>query len=148
MFTVADDSASNWGSSGRDVGIHALLTSFAEGNGKKRGLPSSEQTRGTGVGVTWACPADQDISNKKADGPTWGGGDFTAAPTDTVLHTNGLTTGDTIEFDVTADVAAGTAEWLIKKVAGHGNVRYVSKEGADEEQDETLAPRLVLTFGP
>jgi len=50
-----DDPPSNWGASGRYVDVHRLTEDWSEGNGKNFDLPSSEQTRGEGPGVTWKC---------------------------------------------------------------------------------------------
>ena len=141
-----DDPPGSWGSSGRTVDIHALLEPFAEGDGKGLGLPGSEQTRGSGDGVTWKCGIDSAIENQKADcvNPAWNGGNFTATASDQVTITNGLS-GE-VSWDVTADVQAGTDGWLIKKTSGNGNVRFYASDHDDVQTNANLAPRLVLVF--
>ena len=123
VLTINDDnSPGNWGSNGRTVDVHRLLEDWVEGDGQAYGLPNSQKTRGSGSGVTWKCATDTAIENKKADcDPVWNGGNFLATPTDSVIHTNGLS-GE-VEWDVTADVLAGTDSWLIKKTQGQGNAR-------------------------
>ncbi len=119
----------NWGSAGRTVGAHRLTAPWTE------------------AGATWSCAADANPANQQPDcNPQWGGGSFAPAATASVLHTNSL--AGTVEFDVTADVAAflaGTANhgWLLKKAdeGKSGLVEYVSREGAAAQ-----APKLVVTF--
>lgn len=149
ILTVAENH-SNWGSEGRPVDAYPLLEEFEEGNGKRLGVPSSESTRGTGQGITWKCAVDEDISNKKPDcANEWDGAEAGAlgAMSDSVIHTNDLQSYDEIEWDVTLDVQNGHASWLLKKPNSMtGRVNYYSREGADEEGDPSLAPRLILNF--
>jgi RHS repeat-associated protein len=119
--------ADNWGSSGRSVDVHRLLADWSEG------------------GATWNCGIDQIPSNSKPDCLTqWAGGLFAEEPTDSVLHTNGMS--GWIAFDVTADVAAfanGESDfgWLVKKTeeGQNGQVEYAARESGGD-----TAPRLVL----
>lgn len=144
VLTINDETPpANWGPNGRTVDAHRLLEVWAEGNGKDIGLPNSESTLGTGPGVTWNCASDTAIENQQTNcAPKWNGGSFTATPTDSVLHTNGMT-GE-VAFDVTTDVVAGADSWLIKKTRGQGNVRYYSKDHPDAGGNPDLAPRLIL----
>lgn len=135
--------ASGWGANGKLVGAYSLNQDFIEGNGYALGL--NVNFPGTGVGVTFNCGADQDISNegKECLLPGTYALDTAATPTDTVLHTNGMT--GSVEFDVTADVLAGKFNWLLKKAqSGGGEVRYYSKEGAAVAGNPALAPQLIL----
>jgi hypothetical protein len=142
-----DNPPGNWGSNGRTVDAHRLLESWTEGNGKAFGLPNSEQTRGSGSGVTWVCAIDIAIENQQADCDLkWNGGNFEAMVTDSVLHVNGMS-GEVV-WNVTADVQAGFDSWLIKKTQGNGNVRYYSKDHPNVAGNPGLAPRLILEFGP
>lgn len=144
LVLTVERNGRGWGP-GRPVDAHALLQSFAEGNGM---LASSRpKTRGTGPGVTWNCATDTEIANKTTDcSPKWTGGDFVALATDSVVHTN-ATTG-TVTFDVTADVIAGRAGWLVKKQdeSSIGKVEYFSREGAAALANPSLAPRIELDF--
>jgi hypothetical protein len=55
----------NWGPSGRTVSAFRITSSWAEGNGfVDQGAPPD---RGTGIGATWACALDLDISNQVKD---------------------------------------------------------------------------------
>ncbi len=141
-----DDPPGQWGSSGRTIDAHRLLEAFAEGDGKGMGLPGSEQTRGSGDGVTWKCATDTAIENSATNcaGAPWNGGNFASTATDQFLMTNGAT-GEVI-WDVTADVQAGSDSWLLKKTSGSGNARFYTKENDDVATNPDLAPRLVLTF--
>jgi len=135
--------ASGWGPNGKLVGVYALDEDFVEGNGFKLGLNVSFP--GTGVGVTYNCGADQDISNESKECLLPGIYSLKTAanPTDTFLHTNGMT--GVVTFDVTADVLAGKLNWLIKKAqSGSGEVHYYSKEGAATAGNPALAPKLIL----
>lgn len=144
VLTIAD-LTDNWGSSGRFVSAHPLLSDWSEGNGWTVG----GNDRGSGPGVTWACATDEEIANQRPDCPDgeWNGGEFGSATGPAVLHTNGMT-GE-VEFDVTADVLAGhTSGWLIAKdIEGqNGKVYYYSREGASLAEDPDLGPRLILDF--
>ena len=140
-----DDPPGSWGSNGRTVDAHRLLENWVEGNGKALGLPGSEETRGTGSGVTWNCAIDTDISDASADCTTqWNGGNFEATASDQFTITNGLS-GE-VSWDVTADVQGGFDSWLVKKTSGNGNARFYSQDHPDVATNGDLEPRLVLTF--
>jgi hypothetical protein len=121
------NNSNNWGTEGRTVDAHRLTASWTES------------------GVTWNCGIDSIPSNSQANcASQWAGGLFEEEPSDTVLHTNGLT--GWIQFDVTADVLAflsGTPSygWIVKKTeeGQNGQVEYTSRQGAANQ-----APRLVL----
>ncbi len=115
----------NWGSAGRQVGIHRVRESWWED------------------GVTWRCPNDRDLCNNRPDGPRWKMGRaneeacaYEPTPTSVVTHTND-TTG-WISLDVTRDVAgylAGTHPlpgWILRLVRENrgGGVCYDSRESA------------------
>ena len=51
----------------RTVDAHPLVVDFAEGNGKKAGVPAAQSTRGSGPGVTWNCAIDAQIANPRPD---------------------------------------------------------------------------------
>jgi len=120
--------SNNWSADGRTVDSHRLTASWSE------------------PGATWNCGVDTNPGNSSPDcSSQWAGGQFAEEPSDTVLHTNGLT--GWIGFDVTADVRAfltGTANygWIVKKTdeGQNGQVEYTSRQGAANQ-----APRLVLT---
>ncbi len=140
VFTIATN-GNNWGASGRTVDAHPLLAAFSEGNGKDQGLPNAQSTRGTGSGVTWNCAVDTNIQNATANCLTqWNGGTFgtSTAPSNLIVNSQ---TGE-VEWDVTADVLAGSYSWLIKKTneGQNGSVEFYSKEGS-----AMFAPRLILT---
>ena len=143
VFTIDETNpAGNWSNSGRNVAAHRVITDWEEGNGKHRGLPSAEATRGTGNGVTWNCTVDTEIEDSNKDCVTeWFGGAAVLTPTDEVLHTNNMT-GE-VTFDVTADVLTGGTSWMLKKAdeSKNGNVRYFSKENEGEG-----GPKLMLMF--
>jgi hypothetical protein len=131
----------------RTVDAHPLLRSFTEGNGKVIGVAKADRFVGDGAGVTWHCATDADISNTHKDcevADRWDGGEFGPATASPVVHESGLV--GTVEWDVTADVQAGASGWLIKRTEEnwHGVVAYFSKEGAAEEGDLDLAPRLII----
>lgn len=119
--------ANNWGAGGRTVDVHRVTEAWTE------------------AGATWNCGIDANPSNGGADcGSTWAGGRFEEEPTDTVVHTNGLS--GWIAFDVTADVARVLAGghhegWIVKKSEENqtGRVDYASREAGGGD-----APRLVL----
>jgi hypothetical protein len=140
ILTIVENGG-NWGAQGiRTVAAHPLLLDFPEGNGKTAGVPSSDATRGTGLGVTWACATDTEIANQRADcDPRWTGGTFGPATALPVVHVNGQL-GE-VQWDVTADVIAGVTGWVVKKTNEEqpGRVAYSSKEG-------TAPPRLLLTL--
>ncbi len=119
--------ANNWSTEGRTVDAHRLTANWTE------------------AGATWNCGVDSIPSNSSPNCATqWAGGQFAEEPSDTVLHTNGLT--GWIQFDVTADVLAflsGTQNfgWIVKKTeeGQNGQVEYTSRQGAADH-----SPRLVL----
>src|SRR6266545_7279254 len=121
------NNSNNWGTEGRTVDAHRLAASWTES------------------GATWNCGIDANPGNSSADCTSqWAGGQFAEEPSDTVLHTYGLT--GWIQFDVTADVRAflsGTPNygWIIKKTeeGQNGQVEYTSRQGTAGR-----APRLVL----
>jgi len=125
--------AGNWGTAGRTVDAHRLLSGWSEG------------------GATWNCADDAVPTNQQPEcDPLWDGGAFEAEPTATVLQTNELT--GPVTFDVTSDVAAIFAGgavhhgWLVKKTdeGQNGHVEYSSRE-ATAGQEPRL--RLVFAFG-
>lgn len=150
--------ANNWGKEGRTVGVHRLSMAWAEGNGKDAELPPKQSFRGSGSGATWNLAIDTDISNRKPDGtpennwemrlkkkgpnnPPW-----QDPATASLLITKDMT--GTLEFDVTADVAAflsGTPNygWIIKKTLENkpGHLDLASRENSSQP-----GPRLVLTY--
>lgn len=144
VFTVKKN-LRGWRAAGKDIEVHALLDDFAEGNGQLLGSPVP--TRGTGAGVTNECATDADIANVSTDcAIEWGGGNFVAAPTDSVTHFN--STSGQVSYDVTADVQAAVDGWLLKRAVerGSGGVNYYSREGAAAEGDPALAPKLLLDY--
>ncbi len=131
----------DWGSGGRFVGAYALLEDFVEGNRRK----VAPRTRGSGAGVTFACASDTNIANSRIDcASSWQGGSHAAVATGTAPHTNALAPGDTVSFDVTADVQRGAGAWVIRlepETLG-GRVRYHSREASDP----SLRPRLEIEY--
>ena len=119
--------SNNWSADGRTVDAHRLMANWSE------------------LGATWNCGVDSNPGNSNADCTTqWAGGQLAEEPSDTVLHTNGLT--GWVRFDVTSDVLAflsGTPNygWIVKKTeeGQNGQVEYTSRQGAADH-----APRLVL----
>ena len=140
----------NWKGKSDAVNAHRLWQLFTEGNGFVLGQTKTNVDRGTGPGTTYHCATDAEISDNNPDcAAHWKGGELGAAedPTDSALHTNDLTPGETVRWDVTADVLQALAEganeirWLLQK-QGEGNdgkVVYYSKEG-----DANFGPRLLL----
>lgn len=145
------DNGNNWGTAGRTVDVHRLISDWAEGNG-------TESDRGTSSGATWNCAIDSLIENltKNCSGSTeWEMGQ----PNNPALHpwietasaTQTITNNQTgvVEFDVTADVASfatginSNYGWIIKKTnEGHtGQVSFGTKES-------TSVPQLVVTYQP
>ena len=120
----------NWGSAGREVGVHRLTQAWTE------------------FGATWNCPDNTNVANHRPDCTQWDMGEgapdpFVPTPTAVVRHKNDQT--GAVEWDVTPDVAAflaGTAQnvgWLLKAVdqSHTGHVQYASREGA-------APPELIL----
>jgi hypothetical protein len=142
------ENGNNWGASGRTIDAHRLLTDWAEGNG-------TEGERGSGMGATWDCASDSQISNLAKDcsgSNEWEMGQpnnpsvhpWLETPSATRVITNGQS--GTVDFDVTADVQAfmnGTSSnfgWLLKKTneGQNGMVSFGSREN--------IPPHLVITF--
>jgi hypothetical protein len=140
MLTIVDN-ANNWGPhNDRTVTAHPLWGDFIEGNGQNTEVPGAEDTRGSVMGVTWACAADGEIANHQPNcTPVWNGGTFGLATALPTVHVNGLL-GE-VTWDVTADVVAGATGWVIKKTreGQRGQVLYSSKEGL-------APPRLILVL--
>jgi|GEM_PF-4765797 len=150
--------SNNWGKEGRNIDVHRLNMAWVEGNGKDADLPPKESFRGSGSGATWNLAIDTDISNRKPDGtpendwemrlkkkspnnPPW-----QDPATASLLITKDMT--GTLEFDVTADVAAflsGTSNygWIMKKTLENkpGHLDLASREKLSQP-----GPRLVLTY--
>src|SRR3989442_4398787 len=112
------------GKASRTYGAHRVTASWTEG------------------GVTWL---------RRNSTPTlWtsAGGDFVAAPTDTVP--TGTTKNVFLEWDVTPDVAAyvsgaaGNFGWLVKDAAeGVGKIEFVLR---NREDGDGPGPQLVVTY--
>lgn len=145
------DNGNNWGTTGRTLDIHRLLSNWVEGNG-------TANNRGSGNGATWDCAIDSLIENqaKNCSGAAvWEMGQpnnpsihpWFATPAATQTITNGQS--GVIEFDVTADVQAfmnGSANnfgWLIKKTneGQNGQVSFGTKES-------NFKPELIITYQP
>jgi len=117
------------GTSSRTYGVYRVTQSWTEGNG----LNNSGATWATRNGVTpWTAP----------------GGD--AVTTATAVAATGITAGATLQWDVTADVAAFIADavpnegWLLKDAnEGTGTqFRFASREGSPSPS----VPHLELAF--
>ena len=146
------------------IEAYPLTQAWAEGNGyesdrrgRKGKFGSHHGSRrhghsgnnGSGPGVTWFSPLDEEIRNNRPDGSSkWFGARTALGPRSapSVPVRNGQT--GAIEFDVTQDVLNGYYEgWLLKQKAHFqtGNFSFTSKEGGNSE----LAPKLLLEFsGP
>ena len=115
----------------RTFAVHRIVQSWSEGTG------------GTNTGVTW---------NRRDGITTWtkAGGDFAGTPTASVG--TGTINGATLQWNVTADVAAfrsGTAPnygWLIKDASeGFGSeFRFASRESITV----AIRPQLKVSFVP
>lgn len=149
------ETPSNWGPTGRAIGLHRMLQDWAEGNGFVTGALPAQSTRGEGAGATWNCAVDSDISNfqRNCEGETaWElnnhqpGNPWEPTPSATTTIVNNQS--GVVEFDVTADVLAflsgepANFGWLIREEEGNqpGNVGFGSRQGGN------TAPVLVLTF--
>jgi hypothetical protein len=118
-------------STSRTYAVHRLSQSWTEGNGTANSGVSWSRRDGV---TAWTSP----------------GGDFNALAT--AQRATGTTNGVTLEWNVTADVAAfvaGTAAndgWLVKDAneGSGGEFRFASRENG------TIAkrPQVVITFGP
>ncbi len=144
-ITVAVDTAFGWASSGRFLSVYSLNQPWTE------------------VGATHDCANDTDPSNgtlecaltdqwDMAAGPD---GSYASVATDSVFVSN-ASTGTTLEFDVTSDVAAFIAGaplhgWLVTKSdeTKGGQIRLSSREGTTPPQIQVGAsndpPSPVLT---
>ncbi|MCA9710962.1 MAG: hypothetical protein KDK70_34290 [Myxococcales bacterium] len=118
--------AQNWPPAGGTLDVHRMTTAWTNA-------------------ATWTCPDDTDTSNDQPDcDPVWDFG-AGAVPPHAVEPTASqeIANGDsgTLEFDVTADVLAGTASlgWIVDKAVPSqpGRVRFSSTESGD-------GPYLVL----
>lgn len=141
------ESENNWSPNGRIITSHRILTEWVEGNGYNSGV-KGKPDKGSGQGVTWNCAIDQDIANNKPDNDIlWNGGDFAESSSPGFIHINNLT-GE-VSWDVTQDIlVGGSFGWLIKKAekAQNGSVDYYSKEGALQQGNMELAPKLILEY--
>ena len=147
LVLTIQETANNWGPTGRLVNVHSLLEPWNEGNGSN--MSTKPTTRGIGVGATWHCAADGEIRNHRADcARRWKGGNFALATAQGVVHTKGMT--GQVAWDVTEDVLAGAEfGWIIRKEKENknGRVKYYSREGAAAIENPNAAPRLILEFG-
>lgn len=135
-----------WGPEGREILAYPVTQAWVEGNGETLKVGQGEKTRGSGQGVTWFSPVDENIANKVPNGALqWvGARSFLGPLTAPGVRVMNRQTGS-ISFDVTQDVKAGFREgWLIRKQdeSAFGNIRFFSKEGGDS----TSAPRLLLEY--
>ncbi len=135
----------NWGSNGRNIGLHRLFKDWTEGNG-------TETNRGTNSGTTWNCAIDSNIANHKKncdDATEWEMLEkeelpFISSPSAKTLINNNQ--NGVIEFDVTKDVKNflnGTYQnygWLLKKTDENkaGKIEFGSRES-------TNSPKLIIT---
>ncbi len=136
-------SASFW-RRGRHVQVCPLFGDFAEGRGAWRDLRARERNLGEGEGTTWNCPTDRDLTNRQADCTApWAGG-LLGAPS-SALHPSRPPSAEAV-WDVTADVLAGHAAWLLRNAPedNRGTARYFSREGALLVGEPQVAPRLEL----
>ena len=144
VLSIDSDSGVNGWGNGETVEALPLSADWLEGNGQSFGLKKRDEDPGSGAGVTWFSPIDENISNDSANSVTsWNGGQTTSgtAPVLTVQnHQSG-----TLEFDVTNDVLNGADSWLIRKTLENrgSKVTFFSKENGDLE----LAPKLLLDYG-
>jgi hypothetical protein len=140
------DQVTGWGN-GETVSIKPVTAAWQEGNGKKHGLPGSQQTTGSGAGTTWFSPTDENISNDSANAVVqWSGAAaYATAGTAPSLTVHNHQTGE-LRFDVTDDVLNGVAHgWLLRKDAENkgSKVSFYSREGGGAN----LGPRLILEYG-
>jgi hypothetical protein len=150
QLTITDNS-NNWGSEGRTVDLHRLISDWIEGNG-------TENDRGTGNGATWNCAIDSLIQNLVkdcSDSTEWEMAQpnnpsvhpWIETPTDTQTITNNQT--GIIEYDVTQDVtqyldgSTNNYGWLLKKTneAQAGQAEFGTKESQ-------FTPQLTITYQP
>jgi hypothetical protein len=140
------DQVTGWGN-GDTVSLRPVTVDWTEGNGKKHGVPSSQQTSGSGAGTTWFSPVDSNISNDSPNSVVnWSGaaanlGQGTAPPQAVHNHQTGE-----LYFDVTDDVLNGVPHgWLLRKDAENkgSKVSFYSREGGGAN----LGPRLIIEYG-
>jgi hypothetical protein len=156
LLTVAQK-ARGWKTGGQ-VAVYRLSDSFTEGNGFLWKAKGPNKTRGNGPGVTWNCATDAEISNRQENCiQHWTLAlDNITAQTASVLHTDTLTEGDVVVWDVTADIkdavdnGATAIQWLVKPAEQRsGQVVYYSKEGSQAIEGHLgAAPHLLLAFEP
>jgi len=123
-------------------GVHWLAAvplhgAFVEGNGETLG-----GDRGTGAGATWNCAEDADISDAVAECVQNWPRRFGTGKGVRVVEPDGFN-GKT-SFDVTDDVMDGVSAWVIRLERGSSAAHH-SREAADELDDPSLAPTLILT---
>lgn len=143
-LTITDNN-NNWGSTGRTLDLHRMIQAWSEGNG-------DESSRGAGLGATWNCATDTNISNQAADCTGADDWDMTqpasiwvSTPTATTTISNGQS--GVVEFDVTDEVkqmAQGLIPnkgWILKKTLENkgGSIDFGSRES-------TVKPELVVTY--
>lgn len=145
-----DEHVNGWGG-GDTVSVQTVTTPWVEGNGKSFGLKKKDQVDGSGQGVTWFSPVDDNISNDSSNSVTqWDGASLfanpaTAPPVTVANHQTGE-----LRFDVTQDVLNGAEHgWLLSKDQENkgSKVSFYSKEGAAAAGDTELAPKLILQYG-
>ncbi|MCC7500715.1 DNRLRE domain-containing protein [Candidatus Nomurabacteria bacterium] len=153
-FTI-EEAKNNWGKQGREVGAHRMLMNWIEGNGKVGELPG-KPNRGTGLGATWDCAKDTNITNHKSDCANADDWEMRIKKTNPSERpwTDSYTDSTFIQkrqegvvaFDITADVQKflnGTPNygWVIRKAEENraGYVTFYSKESSG------AAPELILT---
>ena len=126
------DQVTGWGN-GETVTVKPVAVAWQEGNGKKHGLPSHQQTTGSGAGTTWFSPIDENISNNSSNSVVQWTGAAAYATTGTAppLTVHNHQSGE-LRFDVTQDVLNGvTHGWLLRKDAESkgSKVSFYSREG-------------------
>lgn len=157
---VVANSDDGWDIHGRSVDVHPLAVDFEEGNGINTGADDALKNMGTGVGVTWNCQSDSNVSNgtTECDMPWKGGRPPPYVPFGSgregippVVQTNRMK--GRVRWNVTSDVKAmpSIGRWIVKKTLQDkpGSVDYFSKEGAfqiDPADSAWRRPRLVITY--
>ncbi len=154
------ENGNNWGKTGRVISAYRLTSDWAEGNGKNAEQKPRDSFRGTGIGATWNCAKDQNITNEKPDiadqQDDWEmrlkknkpfEAPWVADASDGMFIQK--TSQGVIDFDVTVDVAAflsGTDNygWIIRK-AEENKAGYVS---FNSRETGLTGPRLVVTYLP
>lgn len=144
VLSIDSDSGVNGWGNGDTIEAHPLNSDWVEGNGRSFGLKRRDQISGSGAGVTWFSPVDENISNDSANSVvTWSGGS-TGPPTAPLVTVSNHQSGD-IEFDVTNDILNGADSWLVRKTQENrgSKVSFYSKENGNPD----LAPKLLLDYG-